>query len=141
MGREVRKVPPNWNHPRTGFNRGLGYQPMFDETFEDGLKRWEEEKDEGDAPPSPDYFRPWKDGEGTWYQVWETLSEGTPVTPPFETKEELIDYLVDRGDFWDQEQGRKPWARDKAEKLVNGRGSLPTLVLHGEVPHFLSIFN
>lgn len=32
-------------------------------------------------------------GEG--WQVWETVTEGSPVTPVFATAEELIDYLVD----------------------------------------------
>lgn len=57
-------------------------------------------------PPDRAYYRPWKDKEATWFQVWETVSEGTPITPPFATKEELIDYLVEQGDFWQQ----KRWA-------------------------------
>lgn len=73
-------------------------------------------------PPEREYYRSWKDEDATWFQVWETVSEGTPVTPPFATKEELIDYLVANGDFWDQKrrqeqnQGRyismncEPWS-------------------------------
>lgn len=32
---------------------------------------------------------------GEWYQLWETTSEGSPVSPPFETPEELAKYLAD----------------------------------------------
>ena len=34
-------------------------------------------------------------GEG--WQVWETVSGGSPVTPVFASAEELIDYLVENG--------------------------------------------
>jgi hypothetical protein len=68
--------------------------------------------------------------DATWYQLWETVSEGTPVTPPFATKEELVQYLVEHGDFHDQyrrQEGVKgfkctPWSRDEAESLVFGGG-------------------
>lgn len=32
---------------------------------------------------------------GEWWQVWETVSEGSPVSPAFETPEELAHYLAD----------------------------------------------
>jgi hypothetical protein len=51
------------------------------------------------GPPDPAYYRPWKDDEATWYQVWETESEGTPISPPFATREELVEYLVNNGGF------------------------------------------
>ena len=31
--------------------------------------------------------------EGTGYQLWETVSEGSPVSPVFETKEKLCKWL------------------------------------------------
>lgn len=83
--------------------------------------------DEG-RPPDPDYYRPWKDEDATWFQVWETVSEGTPVTPPFATKEELVDYLATKGDFWDQRRGDGPWVRTNAEAFV-GSGWAPTLMV------------
>jgi hypothetical protein len=39
---------------------------------------------------------------GDWWQVWETVSEGSPVTPAFETAEALIEHLVQHSDAWDQ---------------------------------------
>jgi hypothetical protein len=32
--------------------------------------------------PPPDHP---KGKEATWFQAWETVTEGTPVTPPFAT--------------------------------------------------------
>lgn len=90
-------------------------------------------------PPDPESYRPkWDGGHATWYQVYETVSEGTPVTPPFETKEELIDYLVSNGDFWDQKrrkEGRSslpcgPWTRKQAEQFVYGMGWAPSIVVN-----------
>jgi hypothetical protein len=67
-------------------------------------------------PPAVNYYRPdWKPEEMTWYQVYETVSEGTPVTPPFETKEELIAYLVENGDSFSE---GVPWTREGAEKFL-----------------------
>jgi hypothetical protein len=165
MGREIRMVPPNWNHPVVDLHHGEGFQPMFDETFAEAMKEWKEgfaewesgkrpsyfinDEDSKDmeyheysgGPPNRKYYRPWKDEEATWYQVWETVSEGTPVTPPFATKEELIEYLVANGDFWDQERRKRrserypvamncdPWPRQQAEAFVNGPGWAPSAVI------------
>lgn len=35
--------------------------------------------------------------EGEGYQVWETVTEGSPVSPVFKTKDELIVWLVSQG--------------------------------------------
>jgi len=161
MGREVRRVPTSWEHPLDERNQ---LQPMFDKTFEQVAKEWKEaflkwesgerpsyfdkECEEKNlqywewecGPPDRKYYRPWKDEEATWYQVWETVSEGTPVTPAFATKEELVDYLVAHGDFWDQQRCRDGsllrvwnrtspcWTRKNAEAFV-GLGFAPTLIM------------
>ena len=122
MGREIRMVPPNYEHPEVIRRNGQkGFQPMFDSKFEDAAEDWKAgerpsyySEEEGEPkpefweyhgmPPEREDYRSWKDEDATWFQVWETVSEGTPVTPPFATKEELIDYLVANGDFWDQKR-------------------------------------
>lgn len=140
MGREVRRVPPNWKHPVL-LDRGNGnkfLQPMHDKTFQDAAAEWKsnfakweagdrpdyctdssrslEYWEYEDAPPSDRaYYRPWKGEEATWYQLWETVSEGTPVTPPFETKEALIDHLVTHGTDYDH----RPWSLDQAKAMVD----------------------
>lgn len=91
----------------------------------------------GEKPDDPERYQNWEDHEATWYQVWETVSEGTPVTPPFATKEELVDYLVEHGDFWDQQRRKEgikymnsdPWDRETASRFVFGRGWMPSLAI------------
>lgn len=158
MGREIRMVPPNWEHPKIevfrftpyeGYGTKTECQPMYDQTFESAAAEWKAEYAEWEsgmrpdycdeessrlefwewhgAPPDRKYYRPWKDEEATWFQVWETVSEGTPVTPPFATREELIDYLVENGDLWDQKRGHGGWSRKNAESFV-GLGWAPSLI-------------
>ena len=150
MGREVRMVPPNWDHPRDDRQH---FQPMYDRTFQDAAAEWKREFFEWEAgkrpdycddpesraleywewngePPERKYYRPWSDAEATWVQVWETVSEGTPVTPPFATREELIAYLVNHGDRWDQERGDGPWDEKSARAFI-GTGWAPTGVFTG----------
>lgn len=173
MGREVRRVPPGWEHPKHSVpNHRLGrmeerYKPLFDRDLEAAWADWQAEyakwlAGEHDrviaeygageypkaepyrsfcewhgGPPDPDRYRPrWADGTATWYQVYETVSEGTPVTPPFATPDELIDYLVAHGDFWDQKRRAEgvtsmpcdPWDRAAAESFVK-RGWAPSMVV------------
>ena len=169
MGREVRRVPPNWDHPSRKpecdpYRHG-GFQPMHDEHIQDALSRWLAEFDrvrrgdlsdfereycsgdgglavwiqEFEQPPDPNYCRPWRDDEATWWQVWETVSEGTPVTPPFATQAELVDYLVEHGDFWQQKRwaegdtfmqpGPPGYSRKAAEAFVMGSGWVPSMIV------------
>jgi hypothetical protein len=160
MGREVRRVPPNWEHPQAktdGWRHTKGYQPMYDQRFEDRFAEWLAEfdriragnlteierecyptglaewlSDDGVAP-DPAYYRPWTDEEATWFQVWETVSEGTPVTPPFATKAELVDYLATNGDFWDQKRGDGSWSRDSAERFVKDEWAPSMIATAGQV--------
>ncbi len=154
MGREIRKVPANWQHPKKErYNAFLNvhetvYRPMFDETFEHAATEWKNAfmdwesgrkrkypNEDGSLmeywewngnPPDPEYYRPYKDEEGTWFQVYETVSEGTPVTPPFATLEELERHLYTHGCEWDD----KPWTRENAEAFCR-QGHTPSLVISG----------
>lgn len=165
MGREIRRVPANWQHPtkketdwRTGQEEER-FQPMRNRAYLDELNEWIAEHNlwekgehpdqkEGEDrpryyaewsgnPPDVEYYRPaWKPEEMTWWQVYETVSEGTPVTPPFATQDELIEYLVANGDFWDQKrraEGKssmpcEPWSRVSAERFVKDVGWAPSLI-------------
>lgn len=144
MGREVRMVPPNWEHPAIELCDEAGLQPMYDRTYEFARKEWldglaahrPEEHDGVDfweydgGPPDRAYYRPWEDKEATWYQLWETVTEGTPVSPPFETKEELAQYLAGSGDFWDQKRGDPGWGIDSATAFVKA-GYAPSFAIAG----------
>lgn len=147
MGREIRRVPPNWKHPQD--EKG-DYISMYDHDYESKAEEWienfklwengehpaqERNKDikyfwEWENPPDEETCRPRFCGDPTWYQVYETVSEGTPVTPPFETKDELIDYLVENGDFWDQKRGDGGWSRKAAEQFVENEWA-PSMIAFG----------
>ncbi len=137
------------------FNRP--YLPEITERIE-GHQKWEAGEDPDrvehpeyrffaewhGSPPNVDYYRPdWKEEEMTWFQMYETVSEGTPVSPAFATPQELVDYLVANGDFWDQkrrQEGRggmpcAPWTQEQAEKFVYGHGWMPSMVTVGGKMH------
>lgn len=111
MGRELRKVTADWEHPKKDNGE---YQPMFNRFYGDELKEWltghqlwqdgthpdlikapvlKQEYPfyamyHGD-PPDVRYFqtRKYKDEELTHIQLYETTSEGTPLSPVFKTDE------------------------------------------------------
>jgi len=141
MGREIRRVPPNWEHPK---KEDGGYIPLHEQTYKEACQQWRENffkwekteraewlKEEGEnveywdvegGPPSDDCYLPEFTEEATWFQVYETVSEGTPVSPPFESAEELAIYLSENGDFWFQNHPagfRTKPTLDQARKFVN----------------------
>jgi hypothetical protein len=63
-----------------------------------------------------DEWEPESPPEGEGWQLWEHVSEGSPVTPVFSTAEELIDYLVDVGD------GVKKYSREGVEAFIRNGG-------------------
>jgi hypothetical protein len=112
-------VPPNWEHPKKEFFNREGYQPMVGRNYDITANEWLEECilwskgihpsqnpeyafywDYAGAPPNRKYYAHYKKEDCTWYQLYENVSEGTPVSPPFATKEELADYLEKNGNFW-----------------------------------------
>ena len=88
---------------------------------------------EGDLWPTDEIkaaYDDWKDTEppeGEGWQVWETVSEGSPITPVFPTRDGLIDYLVEYGDKWDQKRGDGGWKRENAESFVDAEWA-PSLI-------------
>ena len=114
MGREIRRVPPNWEHPR---DRRGNYQPLHDEEYEtaakkwvDAFLKWENGKDPdreeyetryywdwAGGPPDEEYYRPAFTDEPTHYQIYETVSEGTPTSPVFATLDEMKGWLIREG--------------------------------------------
>src|SRR3990167_5006015 len=123
MGEEIRRVPSWWEHPEiaqrkyweSDLHRGNKYyQPLHDESYEDARQKWLDGLESrmygphpdyevgqdywkcNGGPPDREYYRPaWKDGEATYYQIYETVSEGTPVSPVFGTEDEMIKWLVE----------------------------------------------
>ena len=119
MGREIRKVPADWHHPTD--DRRQGYQPLHDQSFAEAAAEWKAEFAKWEAgerpayctgesrdvefweywgaPPERDYYRPdWPEASRTHFQIYETVSEGTPISPPCATIEELAQWYADNGD-------------------------------------------
>jgi len=87
MGREVRMVPKGWEHPKDW--RG-NLKPLRDTPVsENGKRRRECDPDE--------YMPPWPAEERTHFMMYEDTTEGTPISPAFETPEELARWLADNG--------------------------------------------
>jgi len=112
MSREVRKVPADWQHPkyteenepRSGMLGRLkplleGYADAAKEFMEiavrDGLQAAIEYY--GPAPNKNDYMPDWPKVQRTHYQMYETCSEGTPISPVIASPEELAHWLADNG--------------------------------------------
>lgn len=116
MGREVRRVPANWQHPKDELTGR--YRPLFGGDWAELAREWDEARakwergefpdyasDESKAMPydqwsgrrpySEDYMPRWSAEEATHLMMYETTSEGTPISPAFATPEELARWLVD----------------------------------------------
>jgi hypothetical protein len=125
MGRETRKVPAGWEHPKDAVGN---YIPLSDGTqylkdlacWEEGAKKWVEgsrtdfkggwialsdaEKclsyvsRNGERPDPKDYTPQWQDNECTHLMMYR--GEGTPISPAFETAKELACWLADNNASW-----------------------------------------
>jgi hypothetical protein len=100
MSREVRRVPMDWQHPmewRPRWDRITGGSPMtlvprpLLEDYPDALADWQRNPDDWDGhePDRADYMPEFAEGTATGWCMYETTSEGTPISPVFETPEEL----------------------------------------------------
>lgn len=113
MGREIRRVPEGWEHPT---KQNGGDQPMFDESYKEAAEEWlnncnqwsrGEHEDQpasckyywewAGTPPDEDYYREEFKTEPTHYQVYETVSEGTPTSPVFKDLIDLQAWLIKEG--------------------------------------------
>ena len=141
MSREVRRVPADWQHPKTF--RG-GHKPLHEgDEFASRLKEWEEgcaawnrgefpkyaseknrqgtyEEWAGPEPLQEHYMPAWSEEEKTHYQMYETTSEGTPISPVMETPEELARWLADNNasTFANYTTDYETWL-----KMITGSGS------------------
>ena len=144
MGREVRRVPKDWEHPKNA--EGM-YIPLSD-GYKDWVAGWDKEaadweagifpdyvseeskslsyeEYEGPRPDPEDYMPEWDESEKTHYMMYEDTSEGTPISPAFETPEELARWLADTGAsaFGGSTASYEGWLR-----VANG-GFAPSMVV------------
>lgn len=142
MGREVRRVPADWQHPKDA-NRQ--YIPLFGGSYSARAATWDLHaakwaeglmesfsvpgewvsnatysadyltyEDWNGARPVPEEYMPdWPDEQRTHWQFYENTSEGTPLSPVFATAEELADWLATN-----YETRRYEAAKDREEWLA-----------------------
>jgi hypothetical protein len=155
MGREVRRVPPNWKHPRDERGHEVPllsgsyaatvlrwdecdkqWQAGFRDNWEGGWKPLDGSEEcatyaewNGDRPRPEDYMPDWPDNERTHYQMYETTSEGTPISPVRETPEALARWLADHG----ADANAGTTASYEAWLRVCRGGYAPSMVMKGGV--------
>jgi hypothetical protein len=134
MGREVRRVPADWQHPK---NERSHYRALFDGAeYAERAREWDEESAKwargefpdyaseesrkltyeewnGARPDAADYMPCWPAEYATHYMMYETTSEGTPISPAFATPEELARWLADNNAsaFGDSTASYESWLR------------------------------
>ena len=114
------------HHKRGEFGYGRKFHPLYDDDFEnraiewlEGWELWKQGKHEDQVKypsslkgttfreycefqgrsPNPEYYREraWTEEEATCYQIYETVSEGTPVSPVFETLDQMVEWMIADG--------------------------------------------
>ena len=105
MSREVRRVPMDYQHPRClvpDYQHGglrVAFVPLFPgERYEESLTEFRADPADWDfEPPRFEDYMPVFAGDDLGYCMYETVSEGTPISPVFATPEELARWLADTG--------------------------------------------
>ena len=103
MGREVRRVPLDWEHPK---NSNMNYEPLS-EGYEEQASEWLDKANIdglqaaidwfGSAPDRNEYMPDWPESERVGWQMYEDTSEGTPISPVLKSPEELARWLAENG--------------------------------------------
>jgi hypothetical protein len=140
MGREVRRVPPGWQHPR---NSDGNYKPPFEGpsdlkaehwyqccvAWHESLIKYRNYWEWNSGPPNPDDYMPHFGEDATHYQLYETTTEGTPISPVFASMDELLDWAAEHASwFADMKADRDTWR----EGLTRGIAGLVYLVRRKE---------
>lgn len=98
LGHSYPKRLLEWEEGKRQWARGLRFNyaeekwVLLDDV---GVDTWEEW--EGDRPDPDDYMPDWPEAERTHYQMYETCSEGTPISPVTDSPEKLACWLADHG--------------------------------------------
>ncbi len=111
---EIRRIPKDWKHPK---DKNGNYIPLYGQTYSEAceewlaeLSNWEtgvhpglEKSDvryywdyEGPPPDFSSHF-PDFDQPRIAYQIYESTTEGTPISPIFFNTDEVFQWLLDQG--------------------------------------------
>jgi hypothetical protein len=121
----MRRVPKDWVHPKNAKGR---HDALFDGAkYQVRVADWEKERtkhpemsaaefDKWDGPrPNPKHYMlvGVPPEERTHYQMYETCSEGTPISPVMESPEKLARWCADHGAsaFADMTQSYQYWLK------------------------------
>ena len=122
MGREIRMVPAVWQHPRGEDGR---YLPLFDQTYVEAMKEWNDRTGLAlldTIPPREEDYRSAFTAPADHFQAYQHTTEGSPVSPPFRTPVELVDWIEVYGLDQDYEYGQmmevSPIVRPHAASFV-----------------------
>lgn len=80
-----------------------------------------------DSPEDEQAAEAWTRSEpptGDGYQIWETVSEGSPISPVFATPEELARHMAGKKGGGDKGSSYETWL-----KFINGPGWAPSMVM------------
>lgn len=147
MSKEIRNVTPNYEHPK---DRSGNYLSLLDDFEYDLAEYGEYIKQHGlrkavayhNGGPDPERYMLVNDeddcyygvpeADRTWLQVFETVSNGSPDSPPFATEDELIEYLCTEGSLYhNQYPDTHPiLTRPQAEAFIKA-GSAPSMMISG----------
>lgn len=120
MGRQLRRVPKGWQHPK---DKHGNYHPFHALYYGDAVEAWIQEHqlwligqhpDQLQFPSAKKYkffemwtdkipscyafnFEKWTPEIATSFQMYETVSEGTPVSPVLNSIDELRVWLLANG--------------------------------------------
>lgn len=113
-----------WQKWQEGLCESYGTGPKWEPIEPEHLKgRYTEYA--GSRPSPDDYMPDWSKEQRTHYMMYEDTSEGTPISPAFETPEDLAQWLVDNkaSSFGGSEGTYEGWLR------VAKGGFAPSLVV------------
>jgi len=83
-------------------------------------------------PDCKEAYEAWEETpvpEGEGWQLWETVSEGSPVSPVFVSPEKLIDWMCSPDAVRARNSlDKEPWSRAAAESFVRGSGWAPSFM-------------
>ena len=145
MSREVRQVPLDWHHPcewRQQWNQKTRrmeavyrFKPLFDRSYADAKAEFDRDPEDFDnrEPHPSDYMPDFSDHdpETLGYCMYESTTEGTPISPVFRSPEGLAHWLVynNASAFADDTATYEEWmATIKA-------GWAPSIVVDASGPH------
>lgn len=100
MSREIRRVPLDYQHPREwdSYRRRIEFLSLYPgERFASDMADFKANPEdwEGRKPRFEEYMPDFTGRDDLGYCMYETTSEGSPISPVFATPEEVARWLAD----------------------------------------------